>query len=99
MIYEIAEIDVTPGSEAEFEAAVAQASEHFRGAQGCRSLKLERGIEHPARYRLVVGWDSVEDHMETFRSSEGFQHWRRLASPFFAGAPRVEHVSCVLDAF
>lgn len=99
MIYEIAEIDVTPGSEADFETAVAEASAHFRQAQGCRSLKLHRGIEYPARYRLVVGWDSVDDHMVTFRDSAGFQEWRRLASPFFASAPRVEHVSCVLDAF
>ena len=99
MIYEIAEIDVRPGTETQFEAAVAEASAQFRTAEGCRSLKLERGIEHPGRYRLVVGWDTVDHHMVTFRNSEGFQVWRNLASPFFAAPPRVEHVGCVLEAF
>jgi len=99
MIHEIAEIEITPGSETRFEAAVAEASAEFRKAQGCRSLKLERSIENSSRYRLIVGWDSVDDHMVTFRNSEGFQIWRQLASPFFASPPKVEHVECVLNAF
>jgi len=99
MIHEIAEIDVTPGSEEAFEAAVAAAAPHFRAAKGCRSLKLHRSIEMPSRYRLVVEWDSVDDHIVSFRESDGFQQWRALASPHFAAAPRVEHVSKVLDAF
>lgn len=99
MIFEIAEIEVHAGQEEQFESAVAQASPLFRQARGCRSMKLERGIEHPSRYRLVVGWNSVDDHMLTFRNSESFQRWRELAGPFFASPPKVEHVSCVLDAF
>lgn len=99
MVYEIAEIDVVEGSEEAFEAAVAEASPHFQDAQGCRSFKLQRSIEHPARYRLVVGWDRVEDHMVSFRESEGFQRWRALAGPHFAAPPRVEHVRTVLETF
>ena len=99
MIYEIAEIDITAGQEAQFEAAVAQAAAEFQSAKGCRSMKLHRSIEFTSRYRLVVGWDTVEDHMITFRESEGFQVWRKLASPFFRGAPRVEHVTTVFEGF
>jgi len=99
MIYEIAEINVTPGSEAQFEAAVAEASVQFKNAEGCYSLRLEKVIEEPSQYHLVVGWETVAHHMVTFRDSEGFQIWRKLASPFFAAAPKVVHVHCVLDCF
>ena len=99
MIYEIATIEITPGSEAVFESAVNAASPVFQQAQGCLSLKLERSIENPTHYRLVVGWESVDDHMVTFRESEGFQKWRSLASPHFASPPQVEHVNVVLEAF
>lgn len=99
MIFEIAEIEIKPGTDAEFEAAVAKAAPYFKAAENCHSLRLEKTVENPLKYRLVVGWSSVDDHMVTFRNSEGFQQWRALASPFFAVPPSVEHVHCVLDAF
>ncbi|ADL00873.1 putative quinol monooxygenase [Brevundimonas subvibrioides] len=99
MIHEIAEIDIIPGHEAEFEAAVAEAASRFRSARGCRSLALNRSVEHPRKYRLVVGWDTIEDHMVHFRESEAFQVWRGLVGPHFASPPQVEHVETVLEAF
>lgn len=99
MIYEIAQIEVIPGSEEAFEQAVKEAAPVFQAAKGCRSLRIDRSIEHPSRYRLVVGWDSVEDHMVTFRESDNFQRWRTLAGPHFASPPQVEHVETVLSAF
>ena len=47
MILEIAQIDVKPGTEAEFEAGVKKALPIFRRAKGCRSLTLQRSIEKP----------------------------------------------------
>lgn len=96
MIHEIATITIDPARAAEFEAAVAAARPHFEAAKGCLSFALERSIEFPDRYRLVVGWQSVEAHMVDFRESEGFQHWRALASPFFVSPPSVEHVARVI---
>jgi quinol monooxygenase YgiN len=99
MIHEIAEIDVIAGNEAAFERAVASAAQYFKVAHGCRSFALNRSIENPSRYRLVVGWDTVEDHMVRFRQSDGFLAWRALAGPHFASPPRVEHVASVIDNF
>jgi quinol monooxygenase YgiN len=99
VIYEVATIEVIAGQEQAFEAAVAQAAPHFRKSKGCRSLALHRGIERPSVYKLVVGWDTVDDHMVTFRNSPEFQEWRRLASPFFASPPQVEHQAVALSAF
>ncbi|GLK79802.1 antibiotic biosynthesis monooxygenase family protein [Methylopila turkensis] len=91
MIWEIAEIDVKPGSEAAFEAAAAKAVPLFKRSKGCRGMQIQRSIEHPSRYRLIVDWESVEDHTVGFRGSEEFQEWRRLVGPHFAEPPRVEH--------
>ena len=98
-IWEIAQIEVIAGHEAAFEAAVAHAAPHFKSARGCRSFALDRSVERPQHYRLVVGWDSVEDHMVHFRASDGFQMWRALVGPHFAGTPHVEHVERVFDGF
>jgi quinol monooxygenase YgiN len=54
MILEIAQIDVKPGMEAEFESGVAKASPVFARAKGCKSLELHRSVEKPARYRLFI---------------------------------------------
>jgi quinol monooxygenase YgiN len=91
MFLEIAEITAT--DPAGFEAAVAKARPHFLAAEGCQGLTLHRLVETPDVYRLVVKWRTVEDHMVTFRQSEGFQAWRALASPFFASPPTVTHSS------
>lgn len=99
MIHEIASIEVKPGSEADFEAAVAKAVPLFKSAAGCQSMKLVRSIETPARYHLVVGWNSVEDHMVTFRESPAFQQWRALAGPHFASPPQVEHIATAVEGF
>lgn len=92
-IVEVAEITVT--DPAGFEAAVAQTRPHFLAAEGCLGLSLHRVVETPNVYRLLVKWRRIEDHMETFRASEGFGHWRALASPFFADPPKVSHSAAV----
>ena len=57
MITEIAQIDVKPGLEAEFEAAVKKATPIFQRSKGCRGMELRRSIETPSRYRLFVSWE------------------------------------------
>jgi len=92
-ILEVAEIRITDPDA--FEAAVAAARPHFLAAEGCLGLGLHRVVETPDTYRLLVKWRTVEDHMVTFRASDGFQKWRALASPYFAGPPSVTHSAAV----
>jgi heme-degrading monooxygenase HmoA len=51
MILEIAQIDVKPGMEAEFEAGVKKAAPIFKRAKGCKFMTLQRSHEVPQRYR------------------------------------------------
>jgi quinol monooxygenase YgiN len=99
MVMEIAKIDVKPGMEAEFEAGVKQAAPVFRRAKGCTAMTLQRSVEKPARYRLFVQWETVENHTVDFRGSPDFAEWRKLVGHCFATPPDVEHVHEVVKGF
>jgi quinol monooxygenase YgiN len=99
MITEIAQIEVKPGMEAEFEAGVKNAAPIFKRAKGCHGMELQRSIEQPSRYRLFVTWETVENHNIDFRGSPDFQEWRKLVGHCFASPPQVEHVQQVVRGF
>ena len=99
MITEIAQIDVKPGTEKEFEAAVAKARPLFLRAKGGLGIELHKSIEKPSRYRLLAKWATVENHTVDFRGSPDFQEWRKLVGHCFASPPEVEHVHEVVKGF
>jgi quinol monooxygenase YgiN len=99
MILEIAQIDVKPGMETDFEAGVKAAAPIFRRAKGCHGMELQRSTEKPQRYRLFVKWDSVEAHTVDFRGSPDFQEWRKLVGHCFAAPPEVEHTRQTVMGF
>ena len=97
MITEIAQIDVKPGTEKDFEAAVAKARPLFLRAKGGKGFELHKSIEKPSRYRLMAKWETLENHTVDFRGSPAFAEWRALVGPYFASAPEVEHTVTVLS--
>ena len=99
MVLEIAQIDIKPGLETEFEAGVAEAAPIFKRARGCKGMELHRSVEKPERYRLFVKWDTVENHTVDFSGSDDFQEWRKLVGQCFAAAPEVEHTRQTVTGF
>jgi heme-degrading monooxygenase HmoA len=99
MILELAQIELKPGLEAEFEAGVRKAAPLFARARGCKGLTLQRSVEQPRRYRLFVQWETVEDHTVHFRNSADFAEWRKLVGHCFATAPEVEHLQRIEAGF
>ena len=99
MVLESAELLIKAGMEEEFEAALRQAMPLFRRARGCEGMRVERSIENPRAYRLLVQWQTLEDHTVHFRGSEDFQAWRRLVGHCFDGAPNVSHLATVYEGF
>lgn len=95
MILEHALLRITPGHEGDFEAAFAEARTVIAEAPGFRGLELWRGIEETSDYRLLVRWDSVDDHMEGFRGSALYARWSELLRPHFAAPPAVGHAAPV----
>jgi heme-degrading monooxygenase HmoA len=99
MILEIAQIEVKPGMEAAFEDGVMRAAPLFQRAKGCKGMELQRSIERPSRYRLLVRWQTLENHTVDFRGSADFQEWRKLVGDCFERPPEVEHTSLAVHAF
>lgn len=99
MVYEFADLQILPGQEQAFEAAVQQAVPIFRRSAGCRAVELTRLVEEPAIYRLVVQWETLEHHTVRFRGGQEFAEWRALVGKYFAGPPAVKHATPVLRGF
>lgn len=95
MILEVAMLDVIPGKEAEFEASFSKARRIIAGMQGCLEHELQRCVERPSRYVLLVKWEKLEDHTQGFRQSAGYQEWKALLHHFYDPFPTVEHFSRV----
>jgi len=82
---------VRPGQEAEFEAAFTEARQVIGASPGCRSVRVLRGVESTSTYLLLVDWDNLQAHTETFRGSPGFTRWRELVGRYWDPMPTVEH--------
>ena len=96
MILEIADIRIAPGKQAEFDAAIQRGVETVASkAHGFRGYKVNRGIESPDRYVLMIYWDTLKDHTVGFREGPLFPQWRAIVGPYFASAPVVEHFTLV----
>ena len=87
-ITEQAVLDVKPGLEDAFEVTFAEAKAIIAAAPGFQSLELQRCIETPSRYLLLVSWERLEDHTEGFRSSAGYEEWSGLLHPFSTRSQR-----------
>lgn len=96
MVLEVADIQVSPGSEDEFAAAYLGVREVLSSTPGCHSVRMTRGVETPSRFVLMVEWESVEAHEQNFRATDRFGTWRGAIGPFFDGPPRVEHFTDVV---
>ncbi|QDG93893.1 antibiotic biosynthesis monooxygenase (plasmid) [Rhizobium sp. NIBRBAC000502774] len=97
MIHEVASILIKPGMREQFEQSFALAVPLFKRAKGCKSIRLERSVEDPLRYLLVIGWETLEDHIVGFRNSDDYQHWRELVGGLFAAPPSVDHTEIVIE--
>ncbi len=92
MILEIADIRIKPGTQVEFEAAIEKGvRDVIPIAQGFMGYKINKGVESPDRYVLMIYWQTLENHTVDFRQSPAFQAWRALVGPYFAAPPVVEH--------
>ncbi|UCE85333.1 MAG: antibiotic biosynthesis monooxygenase [Deltaproteobacteria bacterium] len=95
MILEAAMLNVVRGREAEFENTFRHASRIIASMPGYLSHELQRCLEVPGRYLLLVRWEQLSDHVEGFRKSPQYAEWRRLLHGFYDPFPSVEHFEAV----
>ncbi len=98
MITEHALLPVKAGQEDAFVAAMEEAKGIIAASPGFKSLRVERCVERPSNFLLLVEWDSLEDHTEGFRGSAAYGEWRALLHHFYDPFPVVEHFEAVVTA-
>ena len=98
MILEVAVLDVKTGQGCEFETVFGEAQHIIASMPGYVSHQLQKCIEKPDRYLLLVSWRNLEDHTVGFRESGQYQEWRRLLHNYYEPFPEVEHYTGVYDS-
>lgn len=99
MILEVAILNVKAGRELDFEAAFAQAEPIIASIDGYVAHELQRCLETTGRYILLVRWETLEAHTQTFRQSPAYQDWKRLLHHFYDPFPVVEHYEALFGGF
>ena len=96
MILEVAILDVRPEAGKEFEISFREASAIISSMPGYLSHELQKCIETPSRYILLVRWETLEDHTIGFRQSEKYLEWKKLLHHYYDPFPTVEHYQSIL---
>ena len=96
MVTEFAMIEIKPGMESAFIEGAAKSRPVFLAAEGCFGMGVQRSVEGPSKFLLMVQWESVDAHMVTFRQSPAFQQWRDNVGHYFAAPPVVWHGETVV---
>jgi heme-degrading monooxygenase HmoA len=95
MILEVAPLQIRSGQEAAFEAAFGQAQRIIASMPGYLSHELQRCLERPNEYVLLVRWTSLDAHEVGFRQSPEYQAWKQLLHHFYDPFPVVSHYAQV----
>ncbi len=99
MILEVAILNVIPEKTSAFEAAFEKAGEFISSTNGYLGHQLQRNLEVPNRYILLVRWEKLEDHTIGFRSSSAYEDWKKLLHHFYSPFPKVDHYFMITDKF
>jgi heme-degrading monooxygenase HmoA len=94
LILELADFRTTDG--ADFEAAMAELVPVIASSPGYLGHTVQRSMESPERYVLLVRWESVESHTVGFRRSEAYETWRSRIAAHRTGLV-VEHFDTVVS--
>lgn len=98
MITEAAPLHVRAGQTDEFEAAFLIAQRIIASMPGYLSHELQRCLEQPGEYLLLVRWETLAAHETGFRQSPQYQEWKRLLHHFYEPFPLVSHYAAVPGA-
>jgi heme-degrading monooxygenase HmoA len=66
--------------------------QHLSQSPGFRGYKVNKSIESPERYLLMIYWDTLENHTVDFRQGPLFAQWRAIVGAYFA-PPRWSSIS------
>jgi quinol monooxygenase YgiN len=89
-VLEMATVTCIPGRGDEFERAVQGALAVIAQDKQCLSAVAKRCLERPDEFVLLVGWTSVQSHID-FRQGPDFAKYRGYIAHLIAGPPNFAH--------
>ncbi len=95
MITEIALLEIKTGESGIFEEAFDKAQKIISSMKGYIQHELQKCLERPDKYLLIVRWETLEDHTIGFRQSEEYKEWKRSLHSFYDPFPVVEHYKTI----
>ena len=97
MILEHAMLEVKTGLEKQFEADFKLAAKYISSIDGYLTHQLQKCIEQPNKYLLLVKWQTLEAHTLGFRQSAAYQEWRKILHHYYEPFPVVEHFEMIFE--
>ena len=97
MILEVAVLNVKKGQELAFENDFKKASQYISSIEGYQSHTLQKCLEIPNQYILLVNWDDLESHTVGFKQSEVYLEWKKMLHHYYEPFPTVEHYEMVFE--
>jgi quinol monooxygenase YgiN len=91
MISEVALFTALAGKEEVLGQAILRGLNTIRQHPECISARVERCIEQPGQYMLLIVWTSLEAHTVDFRGGPLFKEWRSHINGLFEGQPIAFH--------
>jgi len=92
MLLEVAEIEVRPGAEDQFAAAMRETGvPQLASCNGVVSVRFGRGVENPSRFTFNVVWTSMEAHIAA-RDLPAFGSFRAAMGDLTAGGAMSHYV-------
>lgn len=97
MYLEIARFRIKPGAEDRFIEITKLHMLQFEKFAGANRFEFHRCVENPNEFYYLIDWNSIEDHVVTFRQSEfGKKAHVELVS-LFDGEPSVHHTVLAME--
>jgi len=92
MLLEIAEVEVKPGREDEFAAAMRDGGLPYLAAcEGVVSVRFGRGVENPSKFTFNVVWTELEAHAAA-KHLESFGKFRAAFGDLTCGGTMSHYV-------
>ena len=91
MIVEYVRYSIADADAESFEDAYRRAAASLDASPHCLRYELARCVDDPTQFVLRIEWDSLEGHMQGFRSSPEFGQFFVLVKPFFERLVEMRH--------
>lgn len=91
MIVEYIRYTIPADQRPAFEQGYTQAQEALRTSPHCLRYELAQCMDDPSEYILRIEWDSVDGHMQGFRTSPEFRTFFTAVRPFVNAITEMRH--------